>query len=84
MAKTIRSVKGKPAQGSKAGKRGAKIGSKQPVADARLKIIKKNRSKMTDARDQLVKLTKKSGDARAKLEKIRNLKKGMVRVTNFS
>ena len=45
--------------------------------DARLKIIAKNRSKVTDARDKLG-LLAKTTDARQKLEKIRNLKQGKV------
>ena len=46
-------------------------------ADARLKIISKNRSKVVDARDKLVSLAKGS-DAREKLVKIRNLREGKV------
>jgi len=48
------------------------------VKDARLKIIAKNRSHMTDARDKLASLAKTT-DARQKLVKIRNLKQGKVR-----
>jgi hypothetical protein len=48
------------------------------VRDARLKIIAKNRSHMTDARDKLASLAKTT-DARQKLVKIRNLKQGKVR-----
>lgn len=40
------------------------------VFDARLKIIQKNRSKLTDARDKLAQIAKQS-DARLKLDKIR-------------
>jgi len=50
-------------------------------ADARLKIIAKNRGKVKDARDRLVSLNHASGvDARAKLTKIRNLKQGKLDV----
>ena len=52
-------------------------GGKIVGADARLKIISKNRSKVVDARDKLVSLAKTS-DARQKLVKIRNLKEGKV------
>ena len=47
------------------------------VADARLALIKKNRTQFADARDKLVKMAK-GQDARRKLEKIRNLKAGKV------
>ena len=47
------------------------------VQDARMKLIKKNRTQFRDARDKLAKLAKGS-DARQKLEKIRNLKAGKV------
>ncbi len=46
--------------------------------DARLKIISKNRAGISDAREKLVKLAHGGGDARKKLEKIRNLKAGKV------
>lgn len=49
--------------------------SKGGIRDARLKLIKKNRRSVGDARDKLVKLAKTT-DARQKLEKIRNLKDG--------
>lgn len=39
----------------------------RPVADARNKIIQRNRSKITDARDKLAQITKQSGDVRQKL-----------------
>ncbi|KAF7996047.1 hypothetical protein HCN44_009832 [Aphidius gifuensis] len=42
----------------------------KPVTDARLKIIQKNREKLTDARDKLAEIAKQS-DARLKLEKLR-------------
>ena len=57
--------------------RGAASGGK--IVDARMKIIAKNRSKVFDARDKLVKLAKGT-DARQKLQKIRNLKEGKVRI----
>lgn len=41
----------------------------RPVIDARNKIIQKNRSKIRDARDKLVQIAKRSGDARLKLIK---------------
>lgn len=57
-----------------------KVGQKGG-ADARFKIIAKNRGKVKDARDRLVSLNHASGvDARNKLTKIRNLKKGMLDV----
>merc|ERR1711997_142786 len=57
-----------------------KVGQKGG-ADARFKIIAKNRGKVKDARDRLVSLNHASGvDARSKLTKIRNLKKGMLDV----
>ncbi|XP_034942092.1 polymerase delta-interacting protein 3-like [Chelonus insularis] len=42
----------------------------QIITDARLKIIQKNRAKLTDARDKLAEIAKQS-DARLKLEKLR-------------
>jgi hypothetical protein len=45
--------------------------------DARLKIIAKKRSQVTDARDRLASMAKTT-DARQKLEKIRNIKEGKV------
>lgn len=49
----------------------------KPILDARNKIIQKNRAKMHDARDKLVQIAKRSGDARLKLLKknINSLKK---------
>ena len=47
------------------------------IKDARFKIIAKNRSHITDARDKLASLAKTT-DARQKLVKIRNLKQGKV------
>lgn len=41
----------------------------KPIVDARNKIIQKNRSKIRDARDKLVQIAKRSGDARLKLIK---------------
>ncbi|KAH0553239.1 hypothetical protein KQX54_000859, partial [Cotesia glomerata] len=41
------------------------------VTDARMKIIQKNRAKLTDARDKLAEIAKQS-DARLKLEKLRS------------
>lgn len=41
----------------------------KPIVDARNKIIQKNRSKIRDARDKLVQIAKRSGDARLKLMK---------------
>lgn len=37
------------------------------IVDARNKIIQRNRSKITDARDKLAQITKQSGDVRLKL-----------------
>lgn len=48
-------------------RRGNAIGS---VGDARLRIIQKNRQKLTDARDKLAEIAKQS-DARLKLDKLR-------------
>lgn len=47
------------------------------VRDARLKLISKHRSEMRDARDRLASLAK-TQDARQKLKKIRNLKRGKL------
>ena len=63
--------------GSGSGGGGASPGGK--IVDARMKIIAKNRSKVVDARDKLVKLAKGT-DARQKLQKIRNLREGKVRI----
>lgn len=41
----------------------------KPIVDARNKIIQKNRLKIRDARDKLVQIAKRSGDARLKLLK---------------
>lgn len=41
----------------------------KPIVDARNKIIQKNRSKIRDAREKLVQIAKRSGDARLKLNK---------------
>jgi hypothetical protein len=48
-------------------RRGNVIGS---VGDARLRIIQKNRQKLTDARDKLAEIAKQT-DARLKLDKLR-------------
>lgn len=40
------------------------------VGDARLRIIQKNRQKLTDARDKLAEIAKQT-DARLKLDKLR-------------
>ncbi len=50
------------------------------MADARQAILSKQRSGMVDARDKLVKMAKTGGDARKKLDKIRNLKAGKLEV----
>ncbi len=63
--------------GASAGARGVRTGG---VADARNKIVNKQRAGMVDARDKLVKMAKTGGDARQKLDKIRNLKQGKVRL----
>ncbi|GLH02796.1 hypothetical protein R5R35_012871 [Gryllus longicercus] len=52
------------------GVQGRGNGLKSGVSDARLRIIQKNRQKMTDAREKLVQMAKQT-DARVKLEKIR-------------
>lgn len=46
-----------------------RLGSQSPkvIVDARNKIIQRNRSKITDARDKLAQITKQSGDVRLKL-----------------
>lgn len=49
-----------------------------PVKDARLKIMSKKRTRVSDARDLLAKMAKGT-DARQKLTKIRNMKAGKVR-----
>ena len=76
MAKGQNKAKKAGQAGNKANKAG---GPASPgMKDARLHLIKKHRSEMTDARDMLVKMAK-GQDARAKLQKIRNLKEGKVR-----
>lgn len=45
----------------------------QKLADARLKIIQKNRQKMVDARDKLAQIAKQT-DARLKLNKLKSSK----------
>ena len=63
--------------GSLAGRLGVRKGS---VGDARQKIIAANRDKTVDARDKLAHLAKGMGDARQKLQKIRNMKDGNLEV----
>ncbi|XP_067013669.1 polymerase delta-interacting protein 3 [Anabrus simplex] len=60
------------ANSKRAGRRGGGMGRglNSGISDARLRIIQKNRQKLTDARDKLVEIAKKS-DARLKLEKLR-------------
>lgn len=55
------------------------------VTDARLKIIQKNREKLTDARDKLAEIAKQS-DARLKLDKLRatHLKKNDAPIGGIS
>jgi hypothetical protein len=65
-------VTGGPASGIK-----SRIGIS--VGDARSKIIAKKRLTMTDARDKLASIAK-TMDARQKLQKIRNLKQGKVKI----
>jgi len=64
-------VKGVPVRAARRGGR--------DVTDARNMIIKASRAKIVDARDNLAKIAQKS-DARQKLEKIRNLKRGNLEV----
>lgn len=54
-------------RGGRQGRRGQVLG---PADDARLRIIQKNRQKLTDARDKLVEIAKQT-DARLKLDKLR-------------
>jgi hypothetical protein len=56
-------------------RRGARQGRRRgqvlgPAEDARLRIIQKNRQKLTDARDKLAEIAKQT-DARLKLDKLR-------------
>jgi len=67
--------------GSLAGRLGVKRGG---VGDARQKIIAANRDKTVDARDKLAQLAKGMGDARQKLQKIRNMKDGNLEVKKLS
>jgi len=60
--------------------RGGGAPSPGHVADARQAIIRKQRAEMKDAREKLVSLAKRGGDARQKLEKIRNLREGKLEV----
>jgi len=53
----------------------------KPIVDARNKIIQKNRSKIRDARDKLVQLAKRGGDARLKLLKKQEHNKIPMRLT---
>lgn len=53
--------------GRQGGRRGQVLG---PADDARLRIIQKNRQKLTDARDKLAEIAKQT-DARFKLDKLR-------------
>ena len=46
--------------------------------DARALLIAKKRGAITDARDKLVQMARTGGDARNKIQKIRNLKEGKV------
>ena len=75
--------RGGKAKGAGGQTRKAKVGVKAKksgaVMDARLKIIRKKRSGMVDARDMLAKMAKTT-DAREKLQKIRNLKAGKMDV----
>lgn len=48
------------------------MATRRPVVDARSKIMAKNRLKIRDARDKLVQLAKRGGDARNKLISKRN------------
>ncbi|XP_011311937.1 uncharacterized protein [Fopius arisanus] len=55
----------------------------KPIADARFKIIQKNREKLTDARDKLAQIAKQS-DARLKLEKLRATHKTLAMMPTIS
>lgn len=57
-------------------RRGNVIGS---VGDARLRIIQKNRQKLTDARDKLAEIAKQT-DARLKLEKLRENRVNIIHI----
>lgn len=50
----------------------------EPVGDARLRIIQKNRQKLTDARDKLAEIAKQT-DARLKLDKLRENRVKFIR-----
>ena len=72
-----RGGRGGALRGQGTGRGGVRAGG---VADARQAILSKQRSGMVDARDKLVKMAKTGGDARKKLDKIRNLKAGKLEV----
>lgn len=73
--KTTNDASGKHVNGAvtKSLKKTKRLGTTHPVGkgavvvDARNKIIQKNRSKITDARDKLAQIAKQSGDVRLKL-----------------
>ncbi|XP_008548717.1 uncharacterized protein LOC103572087 isoform X1 [Microplitis demolitor] len=67
-----------PARGQRQNVPANRIKRPEVITDARMKIIQKNRAKLTDARDKLAEIAKQS-DARLKLEKLRaNFKKTPV------
>ncbi|KAH0561792.1 polymerase delta-interacting protein 3-like isoform X1 [Cotesia glomerata] len=71
--KSNRGVHNGPARGRQRPNIPVSTRPKRPevVTDARMKIIQKNRAKLTDARDKLAEIAKQS-DARLKLEKLRS------------
>ncbi|CAG5090926.1 Similar to POLDIP3: Polymerase delta-interacting protein 3 (Homo sapiens), partial [Cotesia congregata] len=71
--KSNRGVHNGPARGRQRQNIPVSTRPKRPevVTDARMKIIQKNRAKLTDARDKLAEIAKQS-DARLKLEKLRS------------
>lgn len=56
-----------PLKPNKPAKRLTTTSPRRTIVDARSKILAKNRSKIRDARDKLVQIAKRSGDARNKL-----------------
>ena len=61
-------------------RRGNVIGS---MGDARLRIIQKNRQKLTDARDKLAEIAKQT-DARLKLDKLRENRVKLIDIKNMN
>ena len=53
------------------------------MCDARLRIIQKNRQKLTDARDKLAEIAKQT-DARLKLDKLRENRVKLIDIKNMN